>query len=854
MKKKISIVKRLVCATTALVMSLAVFSGCTKKDEKNNDSSKAAGNNSVTTGEQDNDNSTSAEQVKAEYTNVYTQEDLVFSDQKVGGIRHICTSGKDALWVNYYNQDDFTDKISKVGFDGKELAKLSFDGIDDNANIQKNDSAYIMSMGETSDGGLYQVISYNVSASGIKQEELDWEDDKQLDEYYKDCKLVYYFARFDKDGKFVSGKEMESQKVEREGGNSSSIESVVILGEKYIVFKTSYDDESGEESHSYYTYDEESGAGESKNLEGNIGWISNMAALDDKTIIVSYQSSDDYQSKVAKLDIESGKLGDPKDIKSSASDYADNNIFVGTNGKLYSYNQNGVYSVDYDAGKKTEVVNWRNSSVSENSINTGTGMIALENGDFIAVLNSEEGDSASLVRLSRVSDEDLKNIETITLGVYYTGTEVSKQVAEFNKTQDKYKIIVKDYSQYVSEDDEDASAAYNQYKNDLTTGNAPDIVSLEFLGSKVQDLQSKDAFIDLNTMFEKDSDIKKDDFLENVFSAYEYDGKLCGVCTNWQVMTWAGDKEVFKDYKDGWTIDEFIDFYKNMDSGKTFFNTGNLDRETIFDFIVNVNLGSFIDFKNSTCSFDNEDFIKLLDFIKDLPNDSIAAETGEDTTNWTDEDYQNYYENQNWDEDKWRNQESACRNGKAYIYQASIYDMTNFQEYNKGYFKNGVKFVGLPKVNGSPSSVIYASGAYAISSKTQYPDQCWEFLKTALSDESQNNIDFSLPVKKSALEKKAEEAMKPASYKDENGKEVTEDRTFYLSGEDKEITIGQPTKEEMNEFVAWLESQNGIMTYDMDIMDIINEELSALYSGDKDAQQTAKAIQSRMSIYLSEKS
>ncbi len=846
MKTQNSIVKKLVCATTALVMSLAMFSGCEGKKTNNNSTAN------TTTGEQDS-NGGATQQVKAEYTNVYTQENLTFSDKKIDSVRRICASGKDALWLSYYDEDG-TENTSKVSFDGKELTKLSYDGISDDANPQKNDAAYIMAMEETDDGGLYQVISYGVSASGLKAEDVDWEDQKQVDEYYKDFKNTSYFAKFDKDGKFVSGKEIESRKIEQDGGNSSSIESVVKNNGKYIIFKDSYDNESGAETHSYYTFDENDGAGEEKTIDGNIGWITNMVALDDKTVMISYQSNDDYQSKVAKLDIGTGKLSDPKDMKANNSDYADNRIFVGTDGKLYSYNQNGVYSVDYDAGKKTEIVNWRNSSVSEYAISTETGMIALENGDFIAVLNSDDGNSANLVKLSRVSDEDLKNIETITLGVYYTNTEVSKQVAEFNKSQDKYKIIVKDYSQYVSEDDEDASAAYNQYKNDLTTGNAPDIVSLELLGSKINDLQSKGAFIDLNTMFEKDSDIKKEDFLENIFSAYEFDGKLYGICTSWGLMTWVGDKEVFKDYKDGWTFDEFVDFYKNMDSGKTFMNTGNLDRETILNYLVYANLNSFIDFKNSTCSFDSEDFIKLLDFIKDLPNDGISIETGEDTTDWTDEDYQNYYDNQTWDEDKWRNQESACRNGKAYIYNANIYDMTNFQEYNKGYFKDGVNFIGLPKINGSSSAIISASGVYAISSKTKYADQCWEFLKSVLSDEKQSNMDFNLPVKKSALEKKAQEAMKPANYKDEKGKEITEDRTFYLSGEDKEITIGQPTQAEMDEFIAWLEKQNSIMNYDMDITDIINEELSALFSGDKDAQQTAKAVQSRMSIYLSEKS
>jgi hypothetical protein len=71
-----------------------------------------------------------------------------------------------------------------------------------------------------------------------------------------------------------------------------------------------------------------------------------------------------------------------------------------------------------------------------------------------------------------------------------------------------------------------------------------------------------------------------------------------------------------------------------------------------------------------------------------------------------------------------------------------------------------------------------------------------------------------------------------------------------MNGE--EITLDPLSDEQMDRVVAFIESVDSPYYYDSDVLDIVNEELGAYYSGQKSAKDTASVIQNRVQLYVEE--
>ena len=64
--------------------------------------------------------------------------------------------------------------------------------------------------------------------------------------------------------------------------------------------------------------------------------------------------------------------------------------------------------------------------------------------------------------------------------------------------------------------------------------------------------------------------------------------------------------------------------------------------------------------------------------------------------------------------------------------------------------------------------------------------------------------------------------------------------------------IGQIDQQSVDALKTFIESVSQVMRYDRSVLDIIKEEASAYYAGKKSADETAKIIQNRVQIYVSE--
>ncbi len=177
-------------------------------------------------------------------------------------------------------------------------------------------------------------------------------------------------------------------------------------------------------------------------------------------------------------------------------------------------------------------------------------------------------------------------------------------------------------------------------------------------------------------------------------------------------------------------------------------------------------------------------------------------------------------------------------------------DFENYQMY-KAMFGGDVTFIGFPTENRDGTAFQLDSGL-AMSSKCKNKDGAWEFMRTLLTEDYQTYNIWNYPTNQKAFDKKLTEAMTPEYYTDPvTGEQVEQSRGGWGWGS-LEIEIKTLTQEEADEIMALINGTTRVFSYDTAIMDIINEEAKAFFSGQKSPEDTAAMIQSRVSLYVNE--
>lgn len=549
-----------------------------------------------------------------------------------------------------------------------------------------------------------------------------------------------------------------------------------------------------------------------KIAEINTGdWINTMVTSKEGDVYISTYGESGIELK--KVDLESKSLG--AKVEGLPGGYGNTNYFAG-NSKSILYSGETVSLFDIASGEKEELFNWLDVDVNSNYIQSAG---ELSDGRIWAVYEDYEVQDSKpeLVIIKKEKPENVTVKEEITYGTVGIDWNIKRMIIDFNKSNEKYRIVVKEYGS------EDYQTGITQLNAELTSGNCPDLISLSNLN--YTQYASKGIFEDLYPYMEK-SGIKKEDYLENVINAYDVDGKLYSVITGFYVTTTMAKQSTVGNIQ-GWTLSEMLDFAEKNDP-ENIFDYGT--RESIFYFCIYNNIDEFIDWETGKCSFDSEDFIRILEFAANYPS----------------------YEEINYNEER-EGIYAQLQANKILLMQSSISSVQQYQMY-KGMFGEDVAFVGYPNSE-RKGNMIQPTGAWlGISAKSEHKDGAWEFISTLLSKDYQENKmeDWGFPIMKSALEKKFEKDMEQEFYEDENGEKVETPKTTW-GYDDFDMEIYAATQEEIDEVKSLLTSAEKISeNVDEQLTNIMMEESAPFFKGQKSAADTANVIQNRIQIYVNE--
>lgn len=480
----------------------------------------------------------------------------------------------------------------------------------------------------------------------------------------------------------------------------------------------------------------------------------------------------------------------------------------------FCYNKGeSFYGYKLADGSEEKLVTWINCDVNSNNL---TSPYITEEGNIVCLSSeySNTGDGATtyFITLTKTPYDQVPQKTTLTLACVYLGYDIKNQILDFNRKSSDYRIEVRDYSEFNTEDD--YSAGYTKLITEIGSGAVPDIMLTD--GLPIETFGAKGLLADLWPFIDADEELGgRAGVVEPVFNALSQDGKLYEISSSFYITTIAGPASIVGT-EPGWTYDEMYAALDQMPEGCELFSLGTT-RSDVFSSICMLNLSRFVDWTTGECSFDSDDFISLMEFANRFP------------------------ETFDWEHHEWTNEDSDAyriKEGRQLLVTLSLSDPYSYNYYSE-MFNGDMALKGFPDVPGSGAVFNMNGTGLAIASTCENQDAAWSFVRTLLTREYQENYTYGFCTNRELCEENIQSMVGESYYSYDQ-----------VTGEEKEIIFTQENADLITDLI-----NNTSMVADYNtsqINDIINEEVAYYFSGEKTAQDVAATIQNRVSIYVNE--
>ena len=499
------------------------------------------------------------------------------------------------------------------------------------------------------------------------------------------------------------------------------------------------------------------------------------------------------------------------------------------------------YGLKLAEGTPVKLFSWLDCDVNGQEL----GKVHVGSDGVIRALMSEydskkEAMKYDLLTVEKVPYASVPHKDIITLAVMYLDYNASENIIKFNRSSDSIRIQVKDYSEYNNEENQ-YQGGITKLNTEIMAGNIPDILDVRNLN--YSQLASKGIIEDLYPYIDNDPELKREDFFPNVLKAMEVNGKLCTTVPGFYISTVLGASSVVGE-EPGWNYEAFDQALASMPEGCQPFDP-YVTRDIILSNCLALEMNNFVDWSSGKCSFDSQEFIDLLEFAARFPKDfdweTMGEEVGQQST------------------------QERLASGQQMLVQTTVYSLDDlfYNSYNEVFGGNST-FIGYPTSQGVGNGLGVDGVSYAMSASSPYKDQIWQFLRTFMTKEYQEEDVYSLASRVDIFEDKAKEATTIQYQKDADGKYILDEngekipvprygRYNELTGETEEIYALDPAQiDVIRQLIADTDRMlnNGVVG--SELFDIVTEGAEAFFQGQKSAQDVAKLIQSKANIYVNE--
>lgn len=549
-------------------------------------------------------------------------------------------------------------------------------------------------------------------------------------------------------------------------------------------------------------------------------WINEIFSTKDGSVYAVYYGNEGMEIHL--VDVNAKAMGEA--IKELMVGRSGGYTFApGVDSDLIFSVNNDLYAYSFGDAAPVKILNWVDCDIDRDDVRSFT---ILEDGRVMAILSSwdyESGaSSAEVVFLTKKKGSEVPEQKILTYGTLYLDYYIRKEIIEFNRTNQEYRIEVKEY---VTEDSiEGYDSGQEQMNADIISGKGPDIIELSSVNMRMY--AAKGILEDIYPYMDADSEINREDYLENVIKAYEIDGKLYTLPSRFYINTVLAKASNVGERR-SITLDELIEIVDGFPEGTKLYEYAT--KSSILMTNVVMNLDQYVNWNTGECKFSDGEFVKALEFAN-----RFDAEYKDDTSGLT--------------------RPEKIQQNRLLMEQTSISSMQEYIMY-EAMFGEPITFCGYPTNSDNGSFISNASSTMGINAKSPNKDGAWQFIRRSLTEEAQEGSswggDYGFPVMKSALDKKFEEDMTEEYYEDVDGTKKRSEKTSW--GYDNfSVRIFAAKDYEVETIRELIASTDKMYQYDEKMMEIITEEANAYFEGQKTAKETADIIQNRIQVYVNE--
>ena len=847
---------RVIAALLAIVMLLGVFAGCSKNSQETTDPA----NPGSTTGTKTETNdekaaSTSKYAYQAEYlpipdnvqyvnTSTISGSNLYFTGSIIDGKKTYTDENGEEIEYDNYRSALF--KMDVETGDCTELTEFQLPEVPEGW-MGSTDLNTIQAGADGTLWAIYGSYTYRYNPPA------DLAEDDSMYNYYEEGENKTGLLHLDADGKEI--KRIEFSQTD-ENGNSFYVSSFFVdnSGNVYL-----------SDWQSVYIYDQDGNKKTTVDLGENGG---DLCGLKAGVVGVIYYKNDEAKPEESgrvfqEIDPATGKLtGDTVKLPDSAYSF-----FPGDDVYDIYYDYNGnIYGYKFDTDTKDKVIDWIECDINSNNINSYS---ILPDGRVIAFESSYDDqaqkNNMQLIVMTRVDAASVVNKTVLTFACMYLDWNMRDAIVKFNRASNTHRIVVRDYSEYNTDDD--YNAGIQKLNTEMLSGKLPDMIDINTYSMPVEQYAAKGFLTDLYELIDADADLSREDFVQPVLKALESaDGKLYQLPSTFAVSTAIALDKVAGDY-DTWNLAAVKDAMTKLQDGASVFDVYRT-KSDILQTCISRNIDAFVDWENGSAHFDSDEFKALLEFANQFPETY-------DWENATDEE-----------NDSAQNRMNSGKQLMTAMYVSSFEDML----YQLTGYNGGVKFVGYPSEDGTSNHTFQIDGSIAISSTCADKTAAWNFMKQFLTEDYQSGSNvWNFPINQKAFDQKMKDAMTEEYQTDENGNVVKDENgnpiripkmTYYTTdagggvafaattetaastvviggsgvNEDGSISIYAMTQEQADQILDLINATTAVYGYDESILNIISDEAAAYFAGEKSLDDTANMIQSRVNLYVAEQS
>lgn len=557
-------------------------------------------------------------------------------------------------------------------------------------------------------------------------------------------------------------------------------------------------DESGEWQYTIESHEDESILEVNRTKDDGVIFVSAKYSGDEENLSV-YQIR--YDDKSTEL------------VTRLEEDTYSTDILINGMGQYDFYLRNSQYISGYSIDEKIAVpiMRWEENEF----VSDWTGTIcAMSEEQWIA---EERNGQSTLVYMKKGESQTIVEKEKLQLACVYSNSTLQKQVADFNSQNDQYYIEVISY--------DEKEKPYQAFLMDLTAGKDMDIIVLP--AENQEALLAKGLLEDLYPFIEEDSELSKEDFLPNVLSAYEQDGKLYHTISRVNISGWI-TKKSYMGEDNSWNQEVFKSLLEEHPDAVLFKEASG--KKILSEFLEGM-LVSFVNWKDGTCQMQSDYFDNMLDVAQKYGQEEAEVPTEEIIQNIREE---------------------------RLIFSETVINPYEIQLYNEALDGN-FTVVGTPFADDTGCTFWASDIQCGISVNSENKQGAWQFVREYFTEEyqdlSENVIlfgvsDEGIPVRKDCFEEFVKRYTATESYEKDGqwiepvqgnaGTSVFDYEMYPMTTEQekifRDIVTGTTQKKQTDE----------------QINQIILEEAEAYFTGEKSLDETVELIQNRIETYVNE--